>query len=93
MKDVMVTDQTPQGLGWLETMTRSTDDLDSIIPNGMKCKDCVNFTTHCKWLLSRKGNETECDWNPTKFIQIKKIEVCSKHNRQLDSSGGCRDCR
>ena len=64
----------------------------SALEQGLTCKDCANFETHCKWLLSRKGNEKECDWIPTKFIQIKKYEVCPKHKRVLDSHGGCRDC-
>lgn len=64
----------------------------SAIENGLTCSNCVNFLPHCRWLLSRKGNEKECDWIPTKFIKIKELQVCPKHNRQLDSHGSCRDC-
>lgn len=34
-----------------------------------KCKDCKHFK-RCKWLLSRTGNEKECDWKPSRFIDI-----------------------
>lgn len=34
-----------------------------------KCKDCLHFE-RCKWLIGINGNETECDWNPSRFIPI-----------------------
>jgi hypothetical protein len=32
------------------------------------CADCTSFS-HCQWLLQRKGNETECDWSPSRFLR------------------------
>ncbi len=34
------------------------------------CKDCRHFQK-CRWLLSRKGTEQECDWLPSRFKSVK----------------------
>lgn len=36
----------------------------SPVPDG--CKSCAHFQ-RCGWLLSRRGEETECDWIPSKY--------------------------
>ena len=45
-----------------------------LLPRGKTCKDCVRFQRG-EWLISLKGNETNCDWSPSKFIDIKTVEV------------------
>jgi hypothetical protein len=32
----------------------------------LTCAECSHFE-RCKWLLSRQGDETECDWSPSRF--------------------------
>lgn len=38
------------------------------LPMGKTCHDCVHFS-RCSWLIGIKGNETICDWLPSKFKQ------------------------
>jgi len=40
-------------------------------PEGKTCRDCVWFKPKCSWLLSYSGDETECDWIPSKFHENK----------------------
>ncbi len=40
----------------------------------MTCNECAHFLTHCKWLLSRKGQETKCDWIPSRFEPANPID-------------------
>jgi len=41
------------------------------LPVGKTCKDCSHWKKTCEWLISsRKGNETTCDWNPSRFMEI-----------------------
>lgn len=42
------------------------------LPEGKSCNDCANFKPTCQWLISLSGNETNCDWNPSRFVEIKK---------------------
>ena len=36
------------------------------LPDGKTCSGCVH-DKRCKFLISRKGTETECDFYPSKF--------------------------
>ena len=42
------------------------------LPEGKTCIDCVYFERTCMWLLSREGEDTECDWLPIKFLELEK---------------------
>ena len=42
------------------------------LPDGKTCGDCVHFERTCTWLLSRDGEDTECDWLPIRFSEIRK---------------------
>ncbi len=45
---------------------------DMRLPNGKTCANCVWWKRTCEWLLShRRGTETECDWSPSRFIELK----------------------
>jgi hypothetical protein len=38
------------------------------LPVGKTCGDCAHFEPICSWLIcSRKGAETRCDWDPSRF--------------------------
>jgi hypothetical protein len=46
--------------------------LDAMkLPEGKTCRDCKWWFGLCSWLIcSRTGDETECDWSPSKFGPI-----------------------
>jgi len=31
------------------------------------CAGCQHFE-RCKWLIARTGEETECDWTPSRYL-------------------------
>lgn len=33
------------------------------------CRDCIHLP-RCRWLLQRTGEETECDWSPSRFVAV-----------------------
>lgn len=37
------------------------------LPEGKTCTDCAHFFTRCRWLNHALGNETTCDWAPSRF--------------------------
>lgn len=39
---------------------------DMALPPGKTCADCASIR-RCRWLIGRKGTETECDWSPSVF--------------------------
>lgn len=42
------------------------------LPKGKTCKDCIHWKPTCEWLISsRTGNENSCDWNPSRFVEIR----------------------
>lgn len=45
------------------------------LPAGRTCNDCAHFRTHCSWLLSRNGTETDCDWFPIRFVSLPGIHA------------------
>ena len=51
------------------------DSMD--LPEGKCCNNCV-WLTRCTWLLQRKGNETKCDWLPSRFKE--QSESGENHN-------------
>lgn len=40
---------------------------EAALPAGKTCKDCRHFFTKCIWFLGLRGNETVCDWVPSRF--------------------------
>lgn len=38
------------------------------LPKGKTCSDCIH-ASRCAWLIGIKGNETQCDWLPSRFAQ------------------------
>ncbi len=46
-------------------------DPDMAHHDGKTCADCRHFE-RCERLISRKGEETECDWSPTRFQPAKE---------------------
>ncbi len=40
------------------------------LPEGKTCNDCGYFKRTCQWLLSREGNEKDCDWSPSRFVPL-----------------------
>jgi hypothetical protein len=36
-------------------------------PDGKTCSTCIHFE-RCKWLLSYSGDETSCDWIPSRYV-------------------------
>jgi hypothetical protein len=36
------------------------------LPEGQTCAGCFHFD-YCRWFISRKGPEIECDWFPSRF--------------------------
>jgi hypothetical protein len=32
-----------------------------------RCVDCTHFDDSCRWLLNLTGDETACDWTPSRF--------------------------
>ena len=49
---------------------------DMILPIGKTCKDCIHFK-RCEWLIGLKGNETNCDWSPSKFYPMPVTRKCN----------------
>ena len=50
------------------------------------CHECVHFR-QCQWLLSRRGEEAECDWIPSKFqfrtrLAVDKFAVAMEQKLQ-----------
>lgn len=48
----------------------------------MKCSKCIHFD-RCKWLLSRTGEETFCDWTPSRFSEDDPLVGLFKHHLNL----------
>ena len=44
-------------------------------PDGKTCRDCRFFASKCEWLLSYTGDETACDWDPSRFAPRRLIEI------------------
>lgn len=38
----------------------------SLLPKGVTCSDCA-YWKRCSWLIGLNGEETECDWEPSRF--------------------------
>ncbi len=43
-----------------------THPIERIVAEALSCGSCFHFQ-RCQWLLSRKGNEEECDWSPSRY--------------------------
>lgn len=41
-------------------------DPGMALPDGQTCSDCGHIA-RCRWLIDRRGHETECDWSPSRF--------------------------
>ena len=48
-----------------------------LLPKGKTCADCVHFTKTCKWLIACNPNNTNCDWNPSRYQQKQDNETQS----------------
>ncbi len=51
----------------------------------LTCKLCIHFK-RCEWLIGLSGNESSCDWEPSKFQYIHttthyaiNVHTLSKH--------------
>jgi hypothetical protein len=51
-----------------ELATPAPEGETALLPEGKCCADCAHFQ-RCHWLLSRTGEETVCDWIPSRFRQ------------------------
>jgi len=42
------------------------------LPKGKTCSDCIHWKPTCEWLISSMtGKETNCSWNPSRFVEIR----------------------
>lgn len=48
---------------WADTMR---------LPTGHTCSDC-GYWGFCIWYLSYKGDESSCDWAPSRFYQRPEV--------------------
>lgn len=57
------------------------------------CASCASFEKKCKWLLSLSGEETECDWQPSRYrrllpVVVRKITPADENNQVVSITGG-----
>jgi DnaJ-class molecular chaperone len=50
-----------------------TTKNDMQLPEGKTCADCANWSV-CDFLISCIENNTECDFSPSRFVEIGKPE-------------------
>lgn len=64
-------------------------------PNNMTCKDCKHWQRCSQLIEDLDGTETECDWEPSRFI-YKALGNCANCGLPIEDdyfdgfcSGGC----
>ena len=53
------------------------------LPAGKACRDCVHFARKCTWLLSRDAGATECEWLPSKFLDVADYDEVEEGGRRI----------
>ena len=48
----------------------------SNLPEGRTCADCAYYKRTCEWLIQGDPNATECDWDPSRFVDVQYVEKC-----------------
>lgn len=65
-KRVIATDLQKAEADAPEPTKKNTVPNDMLLPRGMTCLDCRHFR-RCQALVGVKGDETICDWAPSRF--------------------------
>lgn len=46
-----------------------TGEPTMTLPDGVTCNTCA-WMSRCVWLVGRRGNETECDFDPSRYTPV-----------------------
>lgn len=57
-----------------------------VLPDGKSCRDCRHFISTCEWLISYTGDETACDWAPSRFRPRRTVEIVGPPTYNPDGS-------
>lgn len=66
-------------------MSERASEPSMKLPDGRTCRDCRHLAK-CRFLISREGDEIECDWSPSRFAVRRMVEIVGPPTFNSDGS-------